>query len=522
MKLMNYIIGGVLVLGLSLSACSDFLDIDPKNTRTTVNFYETPSQMEQGLMGIYNALLPLSEYYWFMSEVRSDNTWNGDGTDTSTPKDYIQISTFNRGIYQLETINDAWLDLYEVVARANTFLSKTDGVEFLPEGVKEQQIAEARFLRAFAYFDLVRFFGRIPVTLEPVSIEEAMRTGQSEAVDVYNNVIIPDLEYAIANLTDSPKNYSGTDAGEGRVKLQAAKALLGRVYLTMSGYPLYDEAKKDKAKDLLEQVIDYADSNGKFWANTADEWKRIWISDNDNKYHIFEIQYMAQSGYGNPMVFWSLPKVNSNYISISMSGYDTSCSSSLNVLLKEEVDESSNYVDVRCLGTIDVALYPSKNFFVKLFEHKMKRAELGYSDINSLIVDRNYFPINFPIIRLEDVMLMYAEIVGPTEKGVEMVNRIRNRAVGKELTAEEKTPDKFQECVALERRKELAGEGIRWHDQVRQNTYIADIQQLFIDHAARDLDVALARVVEGTYLYPIPDAQMKVKDGLYQQNEAYR
>ena len=80
----------------------------------------------------------------------------------------------------------------------------------------------------------------------------------------------------------------------------------------MAGYPLYDESKKELAKDLFEKVIDYADAKKKFWAKNADEWKRIWISDNDNKYHIFEIQYIAAKDYGNPMAGIGTPKLPSN------------------------------------------------------------------------------------------------------------------------------------------------------------------------------------------------------------------
>lgn len=80
----------------------------------------------------------------------------------------------------------------------------------------------------------------------------------------------------------------------GQATLTAAKALLGRVYLTMAGFPLYDEAKKDLARQLLEEVIDYADETGKYWAKDADAWKRIWIHENDNKYHILRFS-MFQS-----------------------------------------------------------------------------------------------------------------------------------------------------------------------------------------------------------------------------------
>lgn len=531
MKIHNYIISAVFVLSSFLSSCSDWLEVEPLNTRSINYFYTTPSEMEQALMGVYNGLLPMSEYYWFMSELRSDNAWCGGGS--SVQRDYIEISIFNKNIYQLSTLNDAWLDLYEIVSRANIFLSKVDGVEITVEGVKEQQIAEARFLRAFAYFDLVRYWGRVPLSLTPLTINEAMKLGQSEALEVYEKAIIPDLEYAIAHLTDAPVDYLGKPAAAGRVTLQAAQAMLGRVYLTMAGYPLYDKAKEELAKGLFEEVIDYADAKKKFWAKDAEEWKKIWISDNDNKYHIFEIQYVAAANYGNPMVYWTSPSVSTDYISISMSGNGSVCAGPLDLFFKEEKNEKGEYLDVRCLTTIDtIKVFPNgkkysgEDFFVKFFEHKIKRAKLGYGDIDGQIVDRGYFPINFPLIRLEDVMLMYAEIVGPTERGIEMVNRIRKRATGKELTEEEKEPVAFQQCVGDERRKEFAGEGIRWHDLVRHHD-MQPIKDKFYYYAERygsDPQILsyADRVKEGTHVYPIPDPQMKVSEGLYQQNEAYR
>lgn len=77
---------------------------------------------------------------------------------------------------------------------------------------------------------------------------------------------------------------------------------------------------KALAEELFSEVIDYSFANNKYWASTADEWIKIWISDNDNKYHIFEIQYIAAKNYGNPMVFNSVPAVNDSYTKIQMSG----------------------------------------------------------------------------------------------------------------------------------------------------------------------------------------------------------
>lgn len=531
-----------MAASLLLSSCSDWLEVEPENTRTTNYFYTTPSEMQQALMGIYNGLLPLSNYSLLMSEVRSDNVWTGELTDKQ--RDYTDISTFNPYIANISTVNAAWKDLFEIVSRANIFLSKIEGMPFdytTKFDVKAIFAGEARFLRALAYFELIRYFGRVPMPLVPQTIEEAMTTKQAEAKDIYEEVIIPDLEYAIEHMGATAVDYKGAEVAAGRATQPAARALLGRVYLTMAGFPLYDEAKKEKAKEQLEWVIDYADQSGKYWAKDAEEWKRIWISDNDNKYHIFEIQYIAAKDYGNPMVFQTTPKVPSEYVGISMSGNSITCSTSLNQLLKADINANKNYLDVRCLATIDttkyinddnpssISRYGGADFFIKFFEHKMKRKALGYEDIDAQIVDRTYFPINYPLIRLEDVMLMYAEIVGPTTKGVEMVDRIRVRAGLSKLAETDKTPDKFQECVALERRKELAFEGIRWHDLVRHNNLQA-IRDKFISYASdnkgnivRPGTAALAnRVKEGTHLYPIPDAQMKVKEGLYEQNEAYK
>ena len=539
MELYKYILGGALCLGSLFSSCSDWLEVEPVDTRTTNYYYKTPKEMEQALMGIYNGLLPVSEYSLLMSELRSDNVWCGEYTGAQ--RDYLAISTYDPNLAITSTISGAWEELYRIVYRTNVFLSKVDGVTFIIEGTKEQMIGEARFLRALAYFDLVRYFGRIPLTLSPLTITEAMSVPQSEAHEIYEKAIIPDLEYAITSLNDAPTDYLGKATSTGRATLQAAQSLLGKVYLTMAGYPLYDESKKELAKDLFEKVIDYADAKKKFWAKNADEWKRIWISDNDNKYHIFEIQYIAAKDYGNPMAGICTPKLPSQYTAVQLAGWSMGCADGLEELQGEEKDAEEQYLDVRCLATIDttkfvnkdnpnqITRYSGDDFFIKFMEHKIKRQELGYSDIDGQIIDRTYFPINYPLIRLEDVMLMYAEIVGPTDRGIDMVDRIRTRAGLSELSDAEKVPDKFQKCIEKERRKELAFEGIRWHDLVRHNNLQA-VKDKFMHYATdsegnitRPLVAQYAdRVKEGTYLYPIPDTQMKVKEGLYEQNEAYK
>lgn len=517
MKLNNKILHIVLTSVMTFMATScndDWLDVSD-SVRSVDDYYETTVQAEQGLTGIYSGLMPLSYYNLYMCDVRCDDVWSDTADDKQ--RDYEDISSFDPNIYTLDTLNDAWVDLFNIVSNANLFLEKVADLEFDSEEVKASFLAEARFLRALAYFDLVRYFGRIPLSTTTLTSDEAFTLPQSEAEEVYEKVIVPDLRYAVENMQTTAYSYDGDEAGAGRATLPAAQALLGRVYLTMSGYPLYDTAKADSAAYFLKEVIDYAEEEDLYWAEDGDEWPHIWISDNDNKYHIFEIQYIAQVDYGNPMVYWSVPSLGSSYtqyVNFSMSGNAIYCDEGLAELFEE------NAADVRYTATVD----EERNYFTKFFEHKIKRANLGYSDNADQIVNRYYFPINYPLIRLEDVMLMYAEIVGPTTEGIRLVNKIRTRAGLASLSGDELTEDGFAECVDDERRRELAFEGIRWHDIVRHNTYIELVQAKFAREGATNATYLnyIDNVVEGTYLYPIPDIQMKACEGLYEQNEAYQ
>ena len=514
MKLTDYIISVLLVIGITFSSCDKWLTVEPSDSRTIQYFYKNPKEMEQALMGVYNGLLPISNYYLLLSEVRSDNVWTGMPEEQE--QNYMAFNAFRKQISQISTLNSAWTDYYEIIARANMFLQKIEGMEFTEPmedfSIKESFMAEACFLRALAYFDLVRFFGRVPVVTVTQTVEEAMTTPQSETAAVYADIIIPDLQYAIGHMNDVAYDYKGKEAGKdsGRATRAAAKALLGRVYWTMAGFPLWDKSKEAEAAQLLKEVIDAANFST-YWAKTADEWKRIWISDNDNKYHIFEIQYIMQSDYGNPMIFNALPRVDKSLCHLKMSGNRIYSSKSLQRLYQQEK------TDIRTLHTIR----NGETYFEKFFENIVKRDTLGYSNIDGQLIDRTYFPINFPVIRLEDVMLMYADIVGPTPMGIEMVNMIRTRAGLKELTDAQKTSAVFSQCVDEERRRELAGEGVRWHDIVRSGNFITIMRDCYKQEGVEGVTAA-TNIIEGMYLYPIPDKQMQVREGLYQQNEAYK
>lgn len=516
---------------LAVSSCKDYLEVEPTNAIRTGSFYQSESQVDGALVGLYGTLKNLPQYMFSLSEMRSDNVWI---TADVKQNDYVDICTFNaNGLLTDNTIKNAWAAYYTTVASANTLLEKMGEITYSREDTQQQYEAEARFIRAMAYFDLVRFWGNIPAATKALTTDEAFALGQSTDQEIYEQIIVPDMEFAVKNLAETAFDHLGQSHPE-RVTQIAAKAMLGKIYLTMAGFPLNQTDKKPLAQSLFKEVIDYADANGKFWAADMDEWNRMWIHENDNKYFIFEVQYIAEKNEGNTMVCLTVPSnPGTDWCANNLvTGTHLYIERGLQNHFIERDEESDEYIDKRVYGTMNTrngqgedneAYTPTGNtFYVKFFENKLKRAELGYSDMDANIVDRTYWPQNYPIIRLEDIMLLYAECVGGTTEGYALLNKIRQRAGLEALSG--LTDDEFQTAVANERRYELAEEGQRWHDLVRQNSYVQTIQDMFenddttVDGTYKKFK---QRVTADMYLYPIPQSQIEVRKGLYKQNPGY-
>lgn len=526
----------------ALTSCQDFLQTDSKSALTTDNAYSKPASIDQNLTGVYGTLKPFAEYYFAMSEFRSDNMFMTTESKTNQYSDCGQFN--NTGLLNDAIVSNCWADHFKLIASANVLIGRM-GDSQLGDDVKRQYEAEARFLRALSFFDLVRFFGRVPMALNELSPEEAFQLPQSDAIDIYNKAIIPDLEYAVANLKDVATDYLGKEHSERATKL-AAKALLGKVYMQMSGFPLYQDTK-NMARDLFKEVLDEYDW-GKRWAQTSSDWEKMWIHDNDNKYFIFEIQYIAEKGQGNtatPLTRTSNSQADEYCNAYLTAGPHVYVERDLQdhfLETKGSSDEggtaaTEEFIDKRLYGTVNTGqsydeetgeytggAKDQNNFLVKFFEHKMKRKQLGYTDMDTEIVDRTYWPQNWPVLRIEDVMLLYAECVGNTAEGYKYLNQIRSRAGLAELR--ELSAEAFQKAVTTERRYELLGEGHRWFDEVRQNTYVNDIRTMMLNYRDKrenksEYTIYANRVTVNSYLYPIPMSQMRIREGLYQQNPGY-
>ena len=526
---------------LLFASCEDYLNTVSKSALTTDNAYAKAAGVDQDLTGVYGCLKPFAKYYFVMSEFRSDNLFNITEARTREESDCAQFNT--TGLLNDAIVSSCWADHYTLIAAANVLLDHIDEAG-MGESVKRQYMAEARFLRGLAYFDMVRFFGRVPVSLHEISPDDAFALGQSEAIDVYNQAIVPDLQYAVENLQETATDYLGTPRSE-RVTKTAAQALLGKVYLQMAGYPLYQDTK-DKAQSLFAEVLK---NMNKYWKNSMSDWNLMWVHENDNKNFIFEIQYIAEKNQGNPAAPYS--RSGNTYA-------DDYCNANLTTgshvyverdlqdhfLITSDIDNgdgttTTEYIDKRLYGTINTGqtyneetgqyeggATDQNNFCTKFFEHKIKRKSLGLSDMDAEITDRTFWPQNWPVLRIEDVMLLYAECVGNTTEGYQYLNMIRQRAGLSEL--KELSADAFQKAVAFERRCELLGEGHRWFDQVRQNTFVEEIRTTFTNYRDKrdashssNYTIYANRVTQNSALYPIPMSQIRIREGLYQQNPGY-
>ena len=488
--------------GLLATACKeDILYIPPVANNTVDEFYKNEGQVNQGVIAIYSGCLSLPESsYWFLAEFRSDNI----AADVATvQRDYSDVSNFNT-TSQTQQLQATWTDLYEIVYRANVLQERIQPFSFARV---EQFKGEARFLRALAYFDLVRFWGPVPLVSKTLSIEESKLVPRSPIADVYK-FIIDDLTFAATAL---PTTY-GT-AEKGRATRWAAKALLAKVYLTMYGYPLRDASALPLAK---KELMDVYAAAGPTTFSVAPNFADLFKAANDNKYAVFEIQYASGgTGLGNPIPWQQGQVFPTNWSPFTAFAADFTLPPAL---------FGANWpkIDKRKAATIDSVVRNAAGTIVNGRPQFTKFLEKGTTTPQN----RTDYANNFPIIRFEDVVLMYSEVLneesGPTALALTLINQIRTRSGLPALTAaspEAASQASFRAALLKERRYEFIAEGQRWHDLVRTGNAIS-VMTAF----KRSTTAAAAnfrQLDEHDLLFPIPLLELRINPGFWQQNPGY-
>ena len=421
-----------------ISACSkSFIELNPVSTVSTDALYRTDNDFKDAVIGIYSSLQGEYQNMWLYGDMRGDDSWDELVKGTAAAMDNFTINN-DDGV-----INSTWRNYYNTINRANTVLNKIEVADASVTN-KDLYMAEARFLRALAYFNLVRIFGDVPVLTSLITIDDAYKSGRVKVDQVYNDIIIKDL---IAAENKLPVKHTG--ANIGRATQGAAKALLGKVYLTVRDFPKA-EAKLQEVTTLgyalLPKYNDLFDYN----------------KDEHHSEYIFDIEYEQGMGEGNCFTTNFTPKnpAIANFYGVTggQNGNNNPPRSLFNLFpagdLRKDITAADGHTDN---NGVFYPLIPTSND-VQTFTKKYMVRLLASCDSRA----------NWKVIRYADVLLMYAEALnenGKTTEALVQLNKVRTRAGLAAYSG--LTQAQTRENIYLERRLELSFEGHRWFDLLR-------------------------------------------------------
>jgi hypothetical protein len=493
MKKVNYKNFGIVLVTLlfSLTACEKFLDLEPPFSQDADNYFTEPSHYELALIGAYDLLQGSFINLW-IGEIASDNSIAG-GESVTDSQGLHEIEAMTHGAVNRE-LRNVFQWNYAGVGRANFILENKNNIEF--EG-KGQIIAEATFLRGYYYFQLVKYFGDVPLVIdERLGADEVTELERNSKVEVYAQ-IEEDLKFAAANL--NPVNPV-----KGRVNKWAALALLGKVQL-------YQD-KFGESATSLDQVI-----NSMQYQLIGDYRNLFVVGNEGNSEAVFDVQFSGLEGGSYDCLICLEGNAAVGFHGIRQySGPIYSDGNSYNLPTQDLYDAFEMADDIRRNATIlDIDSFigqqanPSAITYAigggghtGLYNNKyIKKAnELGLPD-NDLTS-----PVNNVVIRYADVLLMAAEAHNRSNndgQALLYLNQVRSRV---NLSSVNTGGPALTDAIWNERRYELSGEGHRFFDLVRTGRAASEITGF----------------QQGKHeLFALPQIEISLAGGNWSQNPGY-
>ena len=445
MKYFKYI--AFILVGSLFTSCSDFLEPTPTSGITTDSYYKNADELEVGLIGVYAAIKGINstskednhgvQWEFYVTEMRSDNT-ETKSPDSEDASDAGQLESFA----VLPTNNfvlNYYTSYFQIIFRANIIIDNLEVVT--DEATKAQIEGEAKFIRAYAYFNLLRLFGDLPYidrVIDPSETEIQFTRVASSTI--YEDLVIPDLQSAVAGITSTYRT---------RATSTAAKALLAKVYLSLET-PNYTQAQI-----LCEDII----NSGAY--GLEDDFSNVFYQE-VNKEVIFAIGYNTQL-QDNSQLFsaeWMNAVGNSsgvNYVTTN---------------LKAAMDESGGVRTPVAYREDPLTVYGGTIRYqtAKYFPDGLTGGSNGqdFGNVVPTLAGNDWI-----VIRYADVLLMHTEAImagGSETANASAINsfmEVRRRAFpGEELA----TPSKVTKSELLvERRVEFSSENQRFFDLVRFN-----------------------------------------------------
>lgn len=464
----------ILTVFMLISCNEDFLQLEPISSISEGKYYQNEDQINGALIATYSRFGGLAHEFVTLAGFRSDN---------------FQFWQYSERAYAANDWSQwrsgLWEGLFNMVFRANQVINNLEDLDEQDfETNKSQYEAEARFLRGYAYFWLVRCYGQLPIVTGALSMDEALDMPRSPISDVYT-MIEEDLQFAVSNLEG--------DSHKGIANKYVAEAILARVYIMQSGYPVNTD-KYNEAIPLLEDII----QNGGYELE-------------DNYADIFTLE-----GENGPEVLWSAvcdddqkgrqhsedhmldPNAGPNHHSYGEYQTGENDFDRSDLWLSFEEGDSRKEVSVATTGfTSD---------WVEWTGLWCKKYLYGY-------VQGIGWTSDYIFVRYANILLLYAESLHKTghssiiEDKWGIVNRIRNRADLSDVSASD---GDFMDILMTERRHEFIWEGVRWFDLVRTNTFVEELKKVRHDNAA-----------DYWKFLPIPKVEMDKMAGQWENNEGY-
>jgi len=397
-KIIKVIISVFLV---ALSGCSNFLEENLQGKFSSATFFKSQQDAILAINGVYNSasFISTNNALWVFGDVASDDATKGGGAGDQG--DILFVDQFNY-VRSNTVLENTWKQYYDGISRANYVLYYVPPIN-MDVTLRNRILGEAKFLRAYFYFNLVNIYGEIPLKLIPPFSSSEVNIPKSSVDKIYTQ-IVTDLQEAIKVL---PKTYTSSDLG--RVTKGAAWGMLAKAHL-------YQEQWSDvlTAIDSLDAAGDYS---------LVSVYKNNFIdSTQNNTESIFEIQHLRGQGMGSYLSQYFSPSAYNGYY--------------FNAPLQNFVDEFETAPDDTPDPRLDYTVGRAGNKWVNGEAFDPSWSPTGYLNRKNSEPKKGTLPIgdsglNYVYMRYADILLMKAEALNELNRGDEAIvplNAVRKRA----------------------------------------------------------------------------------------------
>jgi hypothetical protein len=485
----------LVVSGSLLPSCSNFLNPDPESLYTTKTFYTSQSDFKLAISAVYAKQQDLYDGQTGMLHFLIARSDDSNSINTNTYSDGADTFTDTSSSACLVNV---WQSMYVIITRCNSILIRIDDVTFDNASTKNYIKGEAYALRAWAYDNLGKFFGGVPLIVDAeYTTEQTYTMKRSSQAETFAQAV-NDYKAAIANL---PEKWASEDAG--RVTKYAADAALGRLYMFMK--------EPANAKTYLEAVI----NSGIY--SLAANYEDCFTDAYDNnaaKDRVWEVQYIGGlTGEGQTFSEMCMPEGYSGTEGYALRGASAAMQVSTDLV---SAWETGDYRQTIATSNQIKGTGAAGYTWCTKFSRHTYQPQSGTDWAN-----------NLPIIRYSDVLLMEAEALnateGPSAKAIAYVNAVRTRAKLPNLTSlQTANAASFLTAIQQERRVEFMFEGLRWFDLVRWGNFIP-VMTNFLNATDEGNGRYSKNVLPYRSIFAIPQAEMDRYNNtsVMWQNEGY-